>query len=152
MRAKDIMAAGRVKTHVFPYRNVNEDMPAVNVLPLLLDAPDGMLGVKSDNGLEGVIDRDSLLEGLGRMIAPRDDCSVITVRRASPMLSKTATRILWICGVPRLKTARYRSHCESGVMIRHRRSIALSVTVMMSFPLMATATATTNWRQCAFLS
>ncbi len=79
MRAKDIMAAGRVKKHVFPYRNVNEDMPVVNVLPLLLDTPEGLLGVRSGNGFEGVIDRDSLLEGLGRMIAPRDDCSVITL-------------------------------------------------------------------------
>ncbi len=79
MRAKDIMAQGCGSLHIKPYRNVKGDMPVVNVLPRLLDSPDGKLGVKDDDRLVGVIDRDSLLEGIGRMIAARDDCSVITL-------------------------------------------------------------------------
>ena len=65
-----------------PYRNVGSDMPAVSVLPRLLDSPDQRLGVKDGEELLGVIDRDSMLEGIGRMIAARDDCSVITVECA----------------------------------------------------------------------
>ncbi len=79
MRAKDIMAPGCGTPHIKPFRNVGEDMPVVNVLPRLLDSPDGKLGVKEAGELVGVIDRDSLLDGIGRMIAARDDCSVITV-------------------------------------------------------------------------
>ena len=155
MRAKDIVAAGRVKKHVFPYRNVNEDMPVVNVLPLLLDTPEGLLGVRSGNGFEGVIDRDSLLEGLGRMIAPRDDCSVITLEcvpadysasRIAHAVEDSDAHLVDMWSTP----------SEDGKIqvTLHRQSIALSVTVMMSFPLMATATATAtvNWRHCAFLS
>ncbi len=79
MRAKDIMARGYGNPHIKPYRNVNGDMPVVNVLPRLLDSPDGKLGVKDGGEIVGVIDRDSLLEGIGRMIAARDDCSLITL-------------------------------------------------------------------------
>lgn len=79
MRAKDIMATGYGNPHIKPYRNVSGDMPVVNVLPRLLDSPDGKLGVKDGGEIVGVIDRDSLLEGIGRMIAARDDCSLITL-------------------------------------------------------------------------
>ncbi len=138
-------------------------MPVVNVLPLLLDTPEGLLGVRSGNGFEGVIDRDSLLEGLGRMIAPRDDCSVITLECVPADYS--ASRIAHAVEedsdahlVDMWSTPSEDGKIQVTLRVRredhHRQSIALSVTVMMSFPLMATATATAtvNWRHCAFLS
>jgi len=82
MRAKDIISAEPGMPVIVPYRNVGAEMPVVNVLPRLLDSPERMLGVKDGEEFVGVIDRDSLLEGLGRMIAARDDCSVITVECA----------------------------------------------------------------------
>lgn len=78
MRAKEIMSIGR-QHPLAPYRNVSADMPVVNVLPRLLDSPDRRLGVKEGDELIGVVDSDSMLDGLGRMIAARDDCSVITL-------------------------------------------------------------------------
>lgn len=61
-------------------RSVPADMPLISVLPLLLDAPDRRLSVEEeDHRLLGIIDQSSLLEALGRMIAPRDDSSVIIV-------------------------------------------------------------------------
>ncbi len=82
MIAKDIIAAGQRCGHISPYRNVAGDMPVVNVLPRLLDTPDRRLGVKDGGELVGIIDSDSLLGGIGRMIAARDDCSLITLECA----------------------------------------------------------------------
>lgn len=82
MKANNIMSAGRGEGMV-PFRSVNPDMPVINVLPRLLDAPGRILGVSEDGKLLGVIDRDSILEGLGRMIAARDDSSVISVECAA---------------------------------------------------------------------
>lgn len=55
-------------------------MPLVDVLPRLLDAPSHRIGVKDGDTILGEITERSLLEGLGRMIAPRDDCSVVTMQ------------------------------------------------------------------------
>lgn len=58
-------------------------MPLLEVLPHLLDAPGRLLGVSNHDGEPlGVIDQISLLEGLGRLIAPRDDSSVLVVECA----------------------------------------------------------------------
>lgn len=62
-----------------PGRTVAADMPLISVLPLLLDSPAREVGVEEEGRLLGVIDQTSLLDGLGRMIAPRDDCSIVTV-------------------------------------------------------------------------
>lgn len=62
-----------------PLRNVEGGMPLLDVLPRLLDAPDRRLGVIDGDRMAGVIDSASLLEGLGRMIAPRYDCSTVVV-------------------------------------------------------------------------
>lgn len=51
----------------------------VDVLPRLLDTADRRLGVTDGRELLGVIDPESLLEGIGRMIAARDDCSLVVV-------------------------------------------------------------------------
>lgn len=79
MTAKEVMSAARQTGNVQPIKTVEADMPVIDVLPRLLDTPMREIGVSEDGVTMGVIDRDSLLEGLGRMIAPRDDCSVITV-------------------------------------------------------------------------
>jgi len=54
-------------------------MPVTDVLPRLLDAPARRIGVKDGETILGEITERSLLEGLGRMIAPRDDSSMVTV-------------------------------------------------------------------------
>lgn len=58
---------------------VGGEMPLVEVLPRLLETPYRRLSVTGEDGEIGVIDQTSLLEALGRMIASRDDCSVVTV-------------------------------------------------------------------------
>lgn len=79
MTAKEILSPGKTVAKSHPSRTIDADMPLLEVLPRLLDAPSRELGV-SDGGVSlGVIDQASMLEGLGRMIAARDDCSVITV-------------------------------------------------------------------------
>ncbi|MDE6338470.1 MAG: hypothetical protein K2K97_01620 [Muribaculaceae bacterium] len=82
MRAKDIMAIGLNLHNDLPLRNVDSEMPLVNVLPRLLDSAEGRLGVTSDGELIGIVTRDSMLEGIGRMLAARDDCSVIALECA----------------------------------------------------------------------
>ncbi|MDE5806720.1 MAG: hypothetical protein K2H76_01270 [Muribaculaceae bacterium] len=62
--------------------SVPGEMPLVDVLPRLLDAPGRILGVEEDGERVGVIDQTSLLEGLGRMIPVRDDSSLVTVECA----------------------------------------------------------------------
>lgn len=60
-------------------RIIDGDMPLVDVLPRLLDSGSHSLAVADGDVTLGVITETSLLEGLGRMIAPRDDSSVITL-------------------------------------------------------------------------
>lgn len=80
MTAKDVITPLKVKEKSVSRRSVTAGMPLVDVLPRLLDAPGRCLDVTdSDGEVIGVIDEISMLEGLGRMIAPRDDSSVITI-------------------------------------------------------------------------
>lgn len=79
MTAKDVISPRRTLP---PLKSVESDMPLLEVLPHLLDAPGRLLGVSHGNDTVGVIDEVSLLEGLGRMIAPRDDSSVLLVECA----------------------------------------------------------------------
>lgn len=60
-------------------RTVSDDMPLVDVLPRLLDTGSRSLAVTDGDRILGVITESSMLEGLGRMIAPRDDSSIVTV-------------------------------------------------------------------------
>lgn len=79
MTAKDIISPLKPEASGFVRKAVEADMPVLDVLPRLLDSPDRRLGV-TDNGTPlGIIDSDSMLEGLGRLIAARDDCSVIVL-------------------------------------------------------------------------
>ena len=79
MRAKDVISAKSLSTPLLPKKTVEGDMSLLDVLPLLLESPERMLGVSSEGEVIGLIDADSMLEGMGRMLAQRDDSSVITV-------------------------------------------------------------------------
>lgn len=57
-------------------------MPLLDIIPRLLDTKNRELTVIEDGEELGIIDESSLLEGIGRMIAARDDCSIITVECA----------------------------------------------------------------------
>ncbi|MBD5370677.1 MAG: hypothetical protein HDR80_05940 [Bacteroides sp.] len=80
MTAKDVLSVAK---NMPALRTVDASMPLLEVLPALLDAPGRLLGV-ADHGGEalGTIDEISLLEGLGRLIAERDDSSVLMVECA----------------------------------------------------------------------
>lgn len=62
-----------------PKRNVSADSDVMNILPRLLDTEDHRLGVTDDEKMIGIIDEASMLAGLGRLISPRDDCSIIVL-------------------------------------------------------------------------
>lgn len=79
MKAIDIISPQSAKKAALPVRNVEAETSVVDLLPLLLDTPDRQLGVKRDGELVGVVDETALLEGLGRLIAPRDDSSIVVV-------------------------------------------------------------------------
>lgn len=77
MIAKDILSIKGNPTDNGLMTTVNWDMPVIDVLPRLLDTPMHELGVTEDGEQIGIINETSMLEGIGRMIAPRDDCSII---------------------------------------------------------------------------
>lgn len=84
MTAKDAISPYRYNAEEpfsgLPMPRIMADVPLVDVLPRLLEAPAGRLRVVEEGvGEIGEIDTRSMLEALGRMIAPRDDSSVITV-------------------------------------------------------------------------
>ena len=83
MTAKDILSFGKTIEDRHPAMTVEADMPVIEVIPRLLDTPMRELGVTEDGSPLGVIDQSSLLEGIGTMIASRDDCSVITIECAA---------------------------------------------------------------------
>lgn len=79
MTAKDILAIKILDTDSIPDVKVDSDMPLFDIIPRLLDSNSHELAVMEEGELLGIINETSLLEGIGRMIAARDDCSVITV-------------------------------------------------------------------------
>ena len=79
MTAKDIISFNRRENQAMPEAKIDADTPLLNVIPRLLDENRRELTVVEESEKLGVIDQASLLEGLGRMIASRDDCSVITI-------------------------------------------------------------------------
>ena len=83
MIAKDILSFRKSETTQFPDSKIESDMPVLDIIPRLLDSQKRELTVVEDDEPIGIIDQASLLEGIGRMIAPRDDCSVITVECAA---------------------------------------------------------------------
>ena len=83
IKAKDVISRTHIAADSFSGPRVPEEMPVVDVLPRLLDAPGRILGVGDSDHFAGVIDQTSLLEGLGMMIMPRDDSSLVTVECAA---------------------------------------------------------------------
>ncbi len=79
MIAREAITTKSGSEDVRPALNVEAGMPLIDVLPRLLEAPGRSLGVVSGDVLIGEIDERSLLEGLGKMIAGRDDSSVLTI-------------------------------------------------------------------------
>lgn len=79
MTAREIISPLKAVAGHHPVKSVEADLPVTEVLPRLLDAPDRELEVHDGAVSLGIIDQTSMLEGLGRLIAARDDCSVITV-------------------------------------------------------------------------
>lgn len=79
MTAKDILSVNKIETSGERYPQVEADMHLLDVLPRLLDSDKGKVRVTEEGENLGFIDTDSMLSGLGRMLAARDDCSVITV-------------------------------------------------------------------------
>lgn len=79
IKAKDVISRVQPHQEVWSEVVVSGEMPVVDVLPRLLDAPGRIVGVEEDGERIGVIDQTSLLEGLGRMIPARDDSSLVTV-------------------------------------------------------------------------
>ena len=79
MRAKDIISTRNMESRLLPMKTIDSEMPLLEVLPHLLDAPGRLLGVNHEGEEVGVIDEVSLLEGFGRLNAERDDSSVVTV-------------------------------------------------------------------------
>lgn len=74
-----------------PAKSVPAATPLISVLPRLLDSPGRELGVEDEGRLIGVIDQTSMLEGLGHIIAARDDCSLVTVE--CPAVDYSASRV-----------------------------------------------------------
>lgn len=79
MIAKDIISINNSHNLSMPAKSVNAYLPVIDVLPRLLDSPGHVLTVEDEGNFLGIIDETSLLEGLGRTIASRDDSSIITL-------------------------------------------------------------------------
>lgn len=90
MKASDVISTQSAKKAALPVRNVAADTMVIDLLPLLLDAPDRQLGVMRGDELIGVVDEVSLLEGLGRLIVPRDDSSIVVVRTTPSAFSASS--------------------------------------------------------------
>ena len=82
IKAKDVISRIQPLQESFTGVTVPGEMPLVDVLPRLLDAPGRIVGVEEGGERVGVIDQTSLLEGLGRMIPARDDSSIVTLECA----------------------------------------------------------------------
>ncbi|MDE7160882.1 MAG: hypothetical protein K2O24_08600 [Muribaculaceae bacterium] len=79
MTARDAISPIVIRPESPRTRSVDSDMPLVDVLPRLLDAPGRLLEVRESGLAVGTIDEASMLTALGLMLAPRDDSSLITV-------------------------------------------------------------------------
>lgn len=79
MIAKNILSINKPDPHDIPSERIDSEMSVLDVIPRLLDSSLHKLTVTEDGIDIGYIDESSLLEGIGKMIAPRDDCSVITL-------------------------------------------------------------------------
>lgn len=79
MKARDVISPRLASAGTLPQKNISADMPLVDILPRLLDTDDHRLGVTDAGEMLGIIDAESMLEGLGQLITPRDDSSMLVV-------------------------------------------------------------------------
>lgn len=82
MTARDAVTPVRKAETAGPVPTVESGVHLLDVLPRLLDTPGRELGVVDGEEMVGVIDQTSMLEALGRLIAPRFDSSVIELECA----------------------------------------------------------------------
>lgn len=83
MTAKDIISLQKQINPITSTDKVEADMAILDIIPRLLDSKNRELSVVDYDGNSlGIINQTSLLEGIGRMLAARDDCSIITVECA----------------------------------------------------------------------
>lgn len=79
MKARDVISPSSASAGSLPARTVAADTAVIDLLPRLLDTADHRLGVTDGDTMLGVIDESSLLDGLNRLISPRDDSSLVVV-------------------------------------------------------------------------
>lgn len=83
MTARDaISPLGRSRKYEPDGVSVDPGMHLLDLLPRLLDSPSGGVEVAGAAGFEGVVDRDSMLRALGRMLVGRPDASIIELECA----------------------------------------------------------------------
>lgn len=90
MRASDVLSRNPWSNVNTTGRCVDANTPVLDVLPLLLEADDRRLAVTLNNNIIGIIDSDSLLEGLGNLLSNRDDSSIIVINAAPAQYSASA--------------------------------------------------------------
>lgn len=79
IKARDIIAQRAADSVPMPSRRVPAEMGILDVLPRVLDSAEGCVGVEEEGVFSGIVDRSSLLDGIGRLLTARDDSSEITV-------------------------------------------------------------------------
>lgn len=79
LRIRDIMKPTEGTSGISGERGVRSSMLLPDALPLLLDAPGRRLSVIDDEICVGTVDESAMLEGLSRMISPRDDSSLVSI-------------------------------------------------------------------------
>ncbi|MBO4965665.1 MAG: hypothetical protein J6C81_05310 [Muribaculaceae bacterium] len=79
MKARDAISYNIPTGKELPRRCVSSETHLLEVLPLLLDAPERRLTVREGKETLGIVDEQSLLEGLGRLLPARDDSSIIVM-------------------------------------------------------------------------
>lgn len=93
IKARDIMRSiGEPGYHpeILPTRSVLPEVSLPDLLSIMLDTPEGIVEVREGGEVLGVIDRDMLLRGLGQLLMPRDDSSMIVVRCSPAEYSASA--------------------------------------------------------------
>lgn len=63
-------------------RTVTPDTPVFELLHPLLDSGSHTITVADGGNMLGTLDAGALLEGLARQVAPRDDCSTVSIQCA----------------------------------------------------------------------
>lgn len=91
MRARDIITTRVTAEEGSGAPTVCASASILDVLPALLDAERRVVEVRDGDVCLGYIDEKSLLEGFGKMLAPRDDSSLVIIETTPA--SYSASRI-----------------------------------------------------------